>query len=327
MTRAEREDRAFVGWSLFERTVVEKSDLPAALKEAFVARYVNGRALASKWKTTLHLRVKVERDDRFDARNRLDRFAALTAYPHTAALVGEPARWLRRVEGQMVKAGGRYRRTSKAAKKVWHQLLAYNAHDCRALHHIVHRATFELEKWREYEATNYCVFEKPDARLCFRVGAVNRRLDALLERAGADRWAFLTAWNPASVTLPREENERRQAELLDRLAKYRVIAGEGVGQDVTWPPEPSLFVMDIPRKDAVRFGREFGQLAIVAGHKGYPARLIACSLLPDIKKTAQPPRRRTRVPSPLADRKTYHLELSKRRWHRRRRGRESERQS
>ena len=105
-------------------------------------------------------------------------------------------------------------------------------------------------------------------------------LDRLLERHGVDRWAFITAWNPKSIELPRQENDRRQAQLLSRLANYIVVPGEGVGRDVTWAPEPSLLVLGISRKDAIRLGRAFEQLAIVAGHKGFPARLLPCSPLP-----------------------------------------------
>ena len=95
--RAEREDRSIVGWSLFERTVVEKADLPADLKAAFVARYVNGRQIATRWKAGSIRGFSSRKTAPFDTRNRLDRFAELTGYPHVAALEGSPAKWLRRV--------------------------------------------------------------------------------------------------------------------------------------------------------------------------------------------------------------------------------------
>ena len=53
-----------------------------------------------------------------------------------------------------------------------------------------------------------------------------------------------------------------------------------MGLDVAWPPEPSLLVLGIPRKEALRLGRRFGQLAIVAGHKSSPARLLTCAATP-----------------------------------------------
>jgi hypothetical protein len=78
--------------------------------------------------------------------------------------------------------------------------------------------------------------------------------------------------------LTREENDRRQAELRQVLARhgYQILPGRGIGDDPSWEPEESVLVLGMPRKAAVRIGRQFGQLAIVAGHRGFPARLIPC---------------------------------------------------
>ena len=288
--RADDEDRAIVGWSLFERSVVQKSAIPQTVKDRFVARYINGRQLASRWKSVLHPDVKLPKNDKFDPRNRLDRFAELTRYPHVAKLQGKPAAWLRRVLKAMKRSEGRYERLKDGQKAVWRELLRYNEHDCRALAHVVRKAAFELEKWREYEQTRFCVSDEPRPQFCFTVGSKSPRLERLLERHAVDRWAFITAWNPGSVALARDENERRQTELRSRLSEYIVIAGEGVGRDSAWPPEPSVMILGIPRKEAVRIGRKFGQLAIVAGHKGFPASLLPCSPLPNLSWT-----RNTRV--------------------------------
>ena len=280
--RAEDENRAIVGWSLFERSVVEQSAIPQTVKDRFVARYINGREVASRWKSVLHPDVKLPKDDKFDPRNRLDRFAELTRYRHFAELQGKPAAWLRRVTKAMERSAGRYQSLTDGQRAVWRELLRYNEHDCRALAHVVQKAAFELDKWREYEQTRFCVSDEPRPQFCFTASSKNRELDRLLERHAVDRWAFITAWNPASVALPREENDRRQEELRLRLSEYIVIPGEGVGRDPSWQPEPSLMILGIPRKEAVRLGRKFGQLAIVAGHKGFPARLLPCSPLPKL---------------------------------------------
>jgi hypothetical protein len=280
--RAAAEDRAIVGWSLFERTVIEKSDLPTALKKAFADSYVNGLRIAARWKSVLHPDVKLPKDNKFDPRNRLDRFAELTRYRHVATLHGKPAAWLRRVTKAIKGKNGRYRGLTQEQKQVWRSLLLYNEHDCRALAHIVRKAAFELDKWREYERTRFCVFDEPRPHFCFMVGSRSAKLERLLERHDVDRWAFITAWNPGSVPLSAQENERRQAQLLTSVSDYVVIPGEGVGRDAAWEPEPSLLILGIPRKEAIRLGRRFGQLAIVAGHKGFPARLLACSPRPKL---------------------------------------------
>ena len=174
------EDRAIVGWSLFDRTVIQKTDLPKTVKDVFVPRYVNGRALASRWKSVVHPDLKLPKDDAFDTRNRLDRFAELTQYPGVTGLRGEPAAWLRRVTQRMAANDGKYRLLKPTVKSLWHRLSLFDEHDCRALAHIARRVTFELGKWREHEQTRFCVFDAPRAPLCFTVGSRSSRLAGLL---------------------------------------------------------------------------------------------------------------------------------------------------
>ena len=55
-----------------------------------------------------------------------------------------------------------------------------------------------------------------------------------------------------------------------------VLEGHGAGIDGAWPLEISLLVVGITLDDARALGRQFGQLAIVAGRVGEPARLVPC---------------------------------------------------
>jgi hypothetical protein len=140
------------------------------------------------------------------------------------------------------------------------------------------KASFELGKWRDYERTKYCFRPENRGRICFMIGSIDKKRDALLDRAGVSRWAFITAWNPASQQLSPEANASRQSELAAELstAGYHFLPGEGIGKDSAWPPEESLFVMGISEREARRLGRKFGQLAVVVGHKNLPARLVGC---------------------------------------------------
>jgi uncharacterized protein DUF3293 len=164
------------------------------------------------------------------------------------------------------------------AKKKWRALLDYNEHDCRALRCVRAKASFELEKWRAYGRTKYCFQPEPGGRICFMVGSSSKKRDAVLDRAEVSKWAFITAWNPTLAQVPPAENSRRQLELVSAVqaAGYRFLPGEGIGGDDAWPPEESLFVMGISKRDARALGREFGQFAIVVGHKNYAARLVRC---------------------------------------------------
>jgi Protein of unknown function (DUF3293) len=128
-----------------------------------------------------------------------------------------------------------------------------------------------------YRRTSFLV-ETPLGQLHLRIGEPSAELDQLLKANGVQRWAYVTGFNPGSVPLGAEENERRQARLeqeVERLG-YAKWAGEGVGDDGTWPPEPSVLILGIPKGNAVELGRRFGQRAIVYGELGGPAVLMAC---------------------------------------------------
>jgi hypothetical protein len=249
-----------------------------SIKQRWTERYVNALATARAWRTKVHPAFTIAKAGPFAAKHTLDQYAALAGYPHVQQFQGAtPAKWIRHLMKQMA-SGKHYNRVTAAATRDWHKLLEYNRHDCFALRHVYEKATRELQAWEAYEGTTYCV-EDGARRVCFRIGSTSKALEALLERQGANRWAFLTAWNPASRRLSRAENDRRQTKLVDELmaAGYRCLRGEGRGTDPSWPPEESVLALDIPKRVARRFGRKFGQLAIVTGHRGFPSRLVACS--------------------------------------------------
>jgi hypothetical protein len=87
---------------------------------------------------------------------------------------------------------------------------------------------------------------------------------ALLGRAG-DPWGYITAWNPAGVSLPAADNRIRQRRLRDQLRDegHRYFIGIGVGPN-DWR-EPSLFVPGVAFEQLDSLGRAFGQLGIVRG--------------------------------------------------------------
>ncbi|HET7694107.1 MAG TPA: DUF3293 domain-containing protein [Vicinamibacterales bacterium] len=270
--------RPLVSWSIFDRDVVEQSDLDASLKAEWRARHVNALTTARRWRTKVHPGFKITKADRRAAKHTLDQYAELAGYRQVAKLRGgEPARWIKHLREQLA-SRTHYRRVTKLTKRHWHALLDYNRHDLSALRHVYERATFELQKWREYENTDYFVFEPEGQPIRFRVGGRKPRLDALLARYGATRWAFMTAWNPASRELAAATNDSRQDEMLTELTArgYRCLRGEGRGADPSWPAEESVLVLDIPPAMARTIGRRFGQLAIVTGRRGASSKLVAC---------------------------------------------------
>lgn len=277
LVRARTEGRAIVGWSLFDRDRMVEA-VPEC-EEEINARYVNGLQIARPWRNILHPAVPIVRAGSKSPRHTLDQYARLAAYPGAAQLnKAEPARWILETVERLDKANGVYGALSKTGKRHWHRLLEYNRHDCLALRHIVLKASRELECWRAYCRTRFFVNDA-GREVCFTNGSSSARLDALLARHRVSKWAFITAWNPASTLLSRADNDEQQRKLVRQIAssRYEWLPGEGRGEDPSWAPEESLLVLNIPEGKAVALGRLFGQMAILVGRRGSPARLVACS--------------------------------------------------
>ena len=121
--------------------------------------------------------------------------------------------------------------------------------------------------------------ETPVGHLAIRVGQTCPPLDALLDMHGAHEWAFITACNPGSVPLADAENVTRMRDLRQAIAGRELTAfdGQGVPDRGDWQPEPSVLILGLPRQAALAIGRQFGQLAIVVGRRGEPARLVRCT--------------------------------------------------
>jgi hypothetical protein len=111
-----------------------------------------------------------------------------------------------------------------------------------------------------------------------RIDQAHPQLDLLHRNASVQSWCFITAYNPRSNPLSQIMNERRQEALREAIASrgLAVFEGEGIGDDGTWPAEPSFLVLGISRSDAMALGRQFDQAAIVVGDTGGPAELLFC---------------------------------------------------
>jgi hypothetical protein len=125
-----------------------------------------------------------------------------------------------------------------------------------------------------YEKALYVVFGRPE--LVIRIGEPNPDLDELLAAEGAASGAFITAANPAGVATSAWKNEIANAALVETQtqAGYRCFEGEGRDPQGRWRPERSALVVGIPRADAERVGRAFGQNAIVFVERGRAPELV-----------------------------------------------------
>lgn len=122
-----------------------------------------------------------------------------------------------------------------------------------------------------YKNTKYKIFE-PD--IIIEIGKSNQDLDSLLLKHNSTQWAFITAYNPYSRVLANDENKMRHDELKELTKSYITFEGYGVGEDPTWEPELSLFIIGISKDDASLIGKEFEQNAIVYGKTNSEPELI-----------------------------------------------------
>lgn len=117
-----------------------------------------------------------------------------------------------------------------------------------------------------------------DPPIVMRIGEKNAALDALLGTYKVTQWAFITAFNPGSETLPLEQNLALNLKLTRRIhtAGYAMLDGHDHSDCNAWPDEKSFLVLGVTREAARELGREFGQVGIVCGRRGEAPELVYC---------------------------------------------------
>lgn len=114
-----------------------------------------------------------------------------------------------------------------------------------------------------YRATHYRVLAPQPFTL--RIGVTSEALSDLYRGNHVREAAFLTAWNPFSVTASEVENCRAQRLLAERLGSVAVAVLPGLGIDPAsgHPGEESLLALGLPRDSAIRLAQDFRQNALV----------------------------------------------------------------
>ena len=127
-----------------------------------------------------------------------------------------------------------------------------------------------------YARTEFRVADRGWA-FVLRIGETSAALATCHATFGVSESAYLTAWNPRSEPTSREANDAAQARLEAELqaAGHALLHGEGVDPSGDWPGEASVLVLGIAAEDAARFGRAYGQNAIVvAGREAVPQLML-----------------------------------------------------
>jgi hypothetical protein len=117
-------------------------------------------------------------------------------------------------------------------------------------------------------------FQVKELSLTIEIGKLNDKLDYLLQKHNTKEWAFITAFNPFSKVLNKQDNIFRHEELKELTLKYITFEGYGVGEDPKWEPELSLLIIGISKNDAITLGNKFEQNAIVNGELNQAPELL-----------------------------------------------------
>ena len=125
-----------------------------------------------------------------------------------------------------------------------------------------------------YRDADYVIFAKPE--VTFRIGQHSAALDELLAHQQAASAAFITADNPRGPEKSYGENQAawealRKSPLLIGHPWFR---GEGRDPAGRWPPEPSLLIVGMSRREAENLGAQLGQRAVVFIEKGGKPDLV-----------------------------------------------------
>lgn len=111
-----------------------------------------------------------------------------------------------------------------------------------------------------------------------KIGESSPELDALLTEHNVTTWASLTAYNPGGIESSIEANQNRLEVLQTEVtaAGYPIFHGENFPQSNEASSEPSLLILGITEEQCILLGKKYGQIAIVYGELGIPAKLCYC---------------------------------------------------
>ena len=98
-----------------------------------------------------------------------------------------------------------------------------------------------------------------------KIGHPNEPLAHLFKKHQCDSAAYVTAWNPYSVTTTHEQNTSNQTRLEDELKRRTLTYFPGVGTDSKgqFPGEPSFLVLSLSLAASEALGQAYAQNAVV----------------------------------------------------------------
>ena len=107
-----------------------------------------------------------------------------------------------------------------------------------------------------------------------KINDVNPLIDKLFNDLKIKEWAFITAFNPQSIPLCKEENKSLNENLFNDLKAYKVMLGESGDLNNNWEKEKSYLVLGIELSEAIKLAKKYNQRAILYGKLNNKSELI-----------------------------------------------------
>ena len=129
-----------------------------------------------------------------------------------------------------------------------------------------------------YENTNYYIYH--DTEITINIAKKNIDLINLFKDKNLISASIITAYNPFSKIMTEEQNLSAQLQLKKMIEDSNLSYLDAIGQDIKkeWLGEPSFFIENISKENAIKLGKKFNQNAIVWVDKNLIPELIFCSL-------------------------------------------------
>ena len=129
--------------------------------------------------------------------------------------------------------------------------------------------------WKAYEQTDFIVHSAPEFVL--NIGQFSDQLIQLFSFHKVTTAAFVTAYNPFSKQLSRDENSVQQSNFVKEVQSRGLSFLEGLGQHLNhkWEDEPSLLILGIAFEAAKKLARTYDQNAFVWCDESCIPQLIA----------------------------------------------------
>ena len=125
-----------------------------------------------------------------------------------------------------------------------------------------------------YRLTDFVV-QKPLETIILHVDSPVPNLKRWLTALKCENAVVITAWNPFSMSLPKDENLRRNQELGAAIEGAGLLSTSAIGcaRSGNWEPEASFCVFDVTPTVVDAWMQRFGQYAVVLAEKEGTCRL------------------------------------------------------